>query len=172
MTSPGDTIWIESTLNPDGEPACGLTWGALQWYAPVPDVRETAIDLVTCAAYSEMMMEMVTGAGIPPHVVSGFAGILLSGRDKPFFGAATTMTLLPAGSSKRRQGFVLLKRGSLKGELFPDEAREMAMHWLAAAEATEADQLLAEALRAAAVSDSGQATVFGYLRELRKDKTG
>jgi hypothetical protein len=170
VTGRGDSIWVESTLNPDGEPACGISWGPLQCYAPVPDVRETAIDLVTCAAFSEMMMELVR-AGIPPGTVSQFATSLLSGREKRHFGATTTMTLAPAGSSARKEALVLLKRGSLKGALSPDEAREMAMHWLAVAEATESDQLLAEALRAAAVSDSGQATVFGYLRELRKDRT-
>jgi hypothetical protein len=166
-----DGIWIESTINPDGEPACGISWGPLQCYAPVPDVRETAIDLVACAAYAEMMMAMVTLLDLPGDVASRFVTDLLLTREKRFFGAMTTMTLLPAGSTKRREAVVLLKRGSLNGALSPGEAREMAMRWLAVAEATESDQLLAEALRAAAVSDSGQATVFGYMRELRKGDT-
>lgn len=162
-----DSIWIESTRGPDDEPACLITFGPLQWYAPVEDVRETAIDLVTCAAYAEMMMTLVTRAELPAGVVSAFATDLLSGRDKRFFGAKTTMTLLPAGSSKRREALVLLKRGSKDGALSPDEARAMALRWLAVAEATESDQLVSEALRATGMDDAGQEKVFGYLRVLR-----
>ena len=48
------SIWIESTRDPDGQPVCLVTFDKLQYYAPVEDVRATAIDLVTCAAYAEM----------------------------------------------------------------------------------------------------------------------
>jgi hypothetical protein len=44
----------------------------------------------------------------------------------------------------------------------------MALAWLEVAEATESDQLVAEALRAAgAVDEAAMGKVFGYLRELR-----
>jgi hypothetical protein len=163
----GGGIWITSTRGPDEQPVCEITWGPLQCYAPVQDVRETAADLMTCAAYAEMMMTLVTQAGLPAGVVSQLATSMLAGREKRFFGAKTTMTLLPAGSSKRKQALVLLKRGSLDGELFPDEARAMALYWLAVAEATESDQLVSEALRATGVPDETQERAFAYLRELR-----
>jgi hypothetical protein len=166
----GDGIWIESTRGPDDEPCCLLTWGSLQCYASVDDVRETAIDLVTCAAYAEMMMTLVLKAKVPADVVSAFATDLLSGGDKRYFGTKTTVTILPAGSSKRREAFVLLKRGSLEGHVSPAEARAMALRWLAAAEATESDQLVSEALRATGSDDGAQEKLFGYLRELRADK--
>lgn len=165
----GDGIWIVSTRGPDDEPVCEITWGPLQYYAPVDDVRETAIDLVTCAAYAEMMMTLITRVKLPADVVSKFTTELLSGRDKRYFGAKTTITLQPAGSSKRRQALVLLKRGSVDGALSPDEARVMALQWLAAAEATESDQLVSEALRATGIDAGGEEKLFGYLRELRKD---
>jgi hypothetical protein len=160
-------IWIQSTRGPDDEPVCEITWGPLQYYAPVADVRETAIDLLTCASYAEMMMTLVTRVKLSADVVSRFATELLDGRDKRFFGAKTTMTLLPAGSTKRREALVLLKRGSLDGALSPDEARAMALRWLAVAEATESDQLVSEALRAAGMEAGAQDKLFGYLRELR-----
>jgi hypothetical protein len=162
-----ESIWIVSTRGPDDEPACEITWGPLQYYAPVDDVRETAIDLVTCAAYAEMMMTLITRAELPADVVSRFATDLLSGRDKRFFGAKTTMTMLPAGSSKRREAFVLLKRGSMEGAVSSAEARAMALDWLAVAEATESDQLVSEALRATGSGDDAQEKLFGYLRKLR-----
>ena len=165
-----DSIWIESTRGPDDEPACLITWEALQYYAPVEDVRETAIDLVTCAAYAEMMMTLITRAHLPASVVSQFTTDLLDGRAKRYFGAKTTMTLIPAGSSKRREALVLLKRGSMDGALSPDEARAMALRWLAVAEATESDQLVSEALRATGSDAVSQEKLFGYLRKLRDGK--
>jgi hypothetical protein len=162
-------IWIQSTRGPDDEPVCEITWGPLQCYAPVADVRQTALDLVACAAYAEVMMTMVLRVGIPPGTVSGFMTDLLAGTGRSFFGAKTTMTMLPAGSSKRREALVILKRGSRKGELSPAEARAMALRWLAVAEATESDQLISEALRSTGVGCETQEKMFGYLRELRSE---
>lgn len=170
MASSG-SIWIQSTRDPDGDPACEITWGPLQCYAPVDDVRTTALDLVTCAAYAEMMMTLITRAGLTAHIVSRFATDLLSGSGRDMFGTAATMTLLPAGSSKRREALVLLRRGSLEGALSPAEARTMALHWLSVAEATESDQLISEALRSAGVNDETQDKMFGYLRALRAEGT-
>jgi hypothetical protein len=167
LTGGGGGIWIVSTRGPDDEPVCQITWDGLDWYAPVEDVRETAADLMTCSAYADMMMTLITRAGLPAGVVSQLATDMLSGREKRFFGAKTTMELLPAGSSKRKQALVLLKRGSLDGELTPDEARAMALRWLAVAEATESDQLVSEALRATGVPADTQDRLFAYLRELR-----
>jgi hypothetical protein len=163
------TVWIESTRGPDDEPACLITFGPLQYYAPVADVRQTAIDLVTCAAYAELMMTLIVKVNLPAGVVSELATDLLSGGDRSYFGAKTTMTLLPAGSSKQQQALVLLKRGSRDGALSPDEARAMALQWLAAAEATESDQLVSEALRATGSDNAAQEKLFAYLRELRKE---
>jgi hypothetical protein len=162
-----DRIDIVSTRDPDRDPVCELTWGPLQWYATVPDVRETALDLMTCAAYAEMMMTLITDAGLPPEVVARFTTVLLEGREKRYFGAATTLRMMPAGASKQKQPLVLLKRGSMDGMLKPDEAREMALYWLETAEATESDQLVGEALRAVGISPESVASAFGYLRQLR-----
>lgn len=167
------TIHIASTRGPDDEPVCELTWGPLQWCAPVADVRQTALDLVTCAAYAEMMREMVTGAQIPPATVEAFTSVLLqkTGRTQGY-GATTTMDLIPASGTRKPSGerlaVVLLVCSGMDGMLTADEAREMAGIWLAAAEATESDQLVAEAYRAThRNNDAGLTTLFGYLRKLR-----
>jgi hypothetical protein len=167
-----ETIWIESTSGPDHKPVCHLTWGHVACYPPVAAVRLTAIDLVTCAAYAEMMMKLVN-LGLPPAQVSAFASDLLSDSERRRFGDPSTLSLLPAGSSKRKEALVLLTRGSMKGALSPDEARAMALRWLEAAEATESDQLVSEALRATGTADAEQAgKLFGYLRELRATESG
>lgn len=165
-----DTIWVISTRDPDGEPVCEINWGPKRYYAPVVDVRQTALDLVTCAAYAEMMMKLA-GLGLPARAVSAFTTDLLSDAGRTMFGTPRTITLLPAGSTKRKQALVLLNRGSSEGALSPDEARGMALDWLQVAEATESDQLVTEALRATRIaSDAETAKLFGYLRELRERK--
>lgn len=158
-----ETLWIESTRDPGRPGVCLLTWGPLQWYAPLEDVRETALDLMTCAAYAEMMMELVA-LGLPAPQVSDFTSSILK-RDRPF-GSPETIELWPAGSSKRRQPLVMLKRGSAEGALHPDEARKMALAWFEAAEATESDQKVTQALqmiRQERIAES----LFGTLRKLR-----
>ena len=170
MTDDDESIWIESTRGPDDEPVCRVQWGPIECYASVEDVRTTAIDLVTCAAYSEMMMTLVVKVSLSADVVSRFATELLSGAGRSYFGAKTTLTMLPAGSTRRREALVLVKRGSQAGELSPDEARAMALRWLAVAEATESDQLVSEALGATGSDEAAAEKLFGYLRELRSSK--
>jgi hypothetical protein len=153
---------------------CEITHGGLQFYASVTDVRQTAVDLVTCAAYSEMMMELVK-LGLPAKQVSAFTTAILE-RDKPF-GSPTTFELWPAGlSTKRGQPVVLIGRAGVTGPgdplpqdaVYPDEAREMALAWFEAAEATESDQKVTAALRLIRQEKIAEC-LFATLRKLRAD---
>lgn len=166
-----DTIWIVSTRDPDRQPVCKLRWGPEEWYAPVADVRETALDLLECAVYAQQLILLHTRVGLPPHVISEFIGDL-AGQHRPpgkrFFGAKSTITLAPGGSTKRRESVVMLKRGSKNGAISPAEAREMAQVWLTAAEATQSDQLVTEALtNIGRVDEEWVEGFFGYLQQLR-----
>ena len=169
-TDDDGTLWAESTRGPDDEPACRLIWGPDRWYAPVGEVRKTALDLVSCAAYAEMMMLLVGKLSLPGSTASAFITDLLDSRGGRGFGSDATVDLVPAGSTKTGDAVVLIGRRGRRGHLFPAEARSMALQWLSAAEATESDQLVSEALRSARIDDGAQETVFGYLRELRKEK--
>lgn len=169
MSEAGEGIWIISTRSPDDEPVCEITWDGRRWYSSVAAVRQTALDLVTCAAYAEMMMKLA-GLGLPAQHVSAFTSDLLSGADRTMFGTPETIELLPAGSTKRKEAFVLLRRPATDGwhsSLASGTARDMALTWLSVAEATESDQLVAEALRGVRCSDEFTGRVFGYLRKLR-----
>jgi hypothetical protein len=148
-----------------------ITWDGLDWIAPAEDVRTTALDLVTCAAYAEMMMQLIIGAGIPAATVSAFTTVLLQEAGRSMFGTPRTMTLTPAGDSKRKQPLVLLHKGTRDAMLTPGEARGMALAWLQAAEASDADPLIAEALRATGSDGPAIESVFGYLRSLRERVT-
>jgi hypothetical protein len=164
-----EALWVESTRDPDGEPACLLTWGPLQWYADVADVRKTAVDMVSCAAYAEMMMLLVAKLKLPGPTASAFVTDLLDSRGGRRFGHAATVLLLPAGSTKSGDSVVVLQRGSKRGVVLAPTARTMALQWLEAAEATESDQLVSEALTGTGFAPGQQERVFGYLRELRKE---
>ncbi|GAA4082897.1 hypothetical protein [Actinomadura miaoliensis] len=120
-----ETIQIASTRDVPGiGAACHLRWGSIDTYAPVSDVRDTAEDLFTCAAYADLMGKMLR-MQIAGEVITALMTGLATGRDRPFFGHPTTVTLQPAGSSRQRTGVVLVKRGSMKGWLSPEEARGM-----------------------------------------------
>lgn len=167
---PGPLL-IESTRTHDGEPACLLTWGPLQFYSEVAAVRETALDMVVCSVYSEMMMEMNTRAKIPPEIVSAFASAMLAHRTKRYFGHKTNVMLTPAGSSERNEAMVLLRRGSHKGYVTPGEARQTALDWMEAAEASESDTLLGRALEALPDRpDDLDERLFDQLRQLRAEQ--
>lgn len=172
----GGGVWIESTRGPDDEPVCLVTVGPYQSYPSVDAVRETAMDMFTCAAYAELMLELVTGpAHIPPPAVEALMTSLLRGRQKRFFGAKDTLTMMPAvgrdrrPGGRRRRAAVLLTRGKWNGWLTADEAREQAVAFLAVAEATESDQLVTEALHTMGMPAEKVAAVFGYLHALRSD---
>ena len=168
-----DTIWIVSTRDPDGKPVCELTWGTLSWYAPVADVRQTAMDLLSCAAYSEWIHLLIAKLNLQPGMVERITLDLMriAGRTRDH-GTDATVDLIPASGTRQatgqRDAKVILKRGDQDGMVTPAEARAMALQWMTAAEATESDQLVAEAFRATQRgNEGGLDRLFGYLRKLR-----
>lgn len=169
-----DVLHITSTRGPDDAPVCELTWGGERWHAPVADVRQTALDLVSCAAYADFIHLLVTRVGLPPATVEAVTVDLMrtSGRTRDH-GMDSTVDIIPASGTRRATGErvprVILKRGDQDGMLTPAEAREMARDWMAVAEATESDQLVSEALRAVPPGNDAVAPrLFGYLRKLRE----
>ena len=166
-----EILSVISTRGPDDEPVCELQWHGESWYAPVADVRVTAQDLITCAAYADLMMHLMATLRLPGETVAALMSDLLSRQRSEEFGTASTITVMPAGSSKRKMAVVLLKRdrgGAWEGEIDTGEARKMAVRFLEVAEATESDQLVSEALGAVGMNPLAQERVFGYLRELRR----
>lgn len=166
-------LWIESARAMNGNtPSCIITWGPLQFISPVSAVRDTALDLMACAVYSEFMIELCVRAQIPPEIVSRITTSLLGGRKKRFFGDKTNITLMPAGSSERQEPMVLIRRGSRKGYLTPDQARETALDWMEAAAVTESDTLLGQALGEFPdlVDLDAADRIFERMRELRADR--
>jgi hypothetical protein len=169
-----DVITIESTRDRHklGN-ACLIRWRAQEWYAPVADVRATAEDLFTCAAYADLIGELIR-AGIPAHIITGLTTAMLKDRKPRHFGTAQTLYVLPGGSSARKAGGVGLSRrnafhkGGAEGMLDPGEARAMGRQWFTVAEASESDTLFSTVLeRAGWMQESEMDALFGLLNDIR-----
>jgi hypothetical protein len=174
-------IRIESTRGPDDAPVCRLLYNEHQSYPPVRDVRATALDLVVTAADAEACV-LLAGLGLPAEVITAFIEDLLRRRGKTFYGSRSTLLLGPAASTKTGLAWVrVIRPGNGRrrdedededdGVLSPDDAREMARDWFDVAAGTEADQMLAEALRSCTTATAEEtAAVYAYMAALRAAK--
>lgn len=173
MNAP-DVILIESTRDRHKHGnACLIQWGARQWYAPVADVRATAEDLFTCAAYADLIGELIR-ADVPPAIVSRLTTAMLADRRPRYFGTPKTIYVLPGGSSVRKVGVVALSKqnafhkGKALGALDPNEARAMGRQWFEAAEASESDTLFSSVLeRAGWMQQAEMDSLFALLNDIR-----
>lgn len=151
-------IWINSA--PRGtehrlagvSAACLISWGPLEWYADAEVVTQTAQDLMTCATYADLIGELLS-KDFEGHVITGMVESMLSSAfaARPhvmggMLGSEQTLGMMPAGSSERKAGVVMFKRGSMAGSLTPDGARQMATHWTEAALVARHDELVGMAL--------------------------
>jgi hypothetical protein len=168
---PPFSVWIESTRGPDDEPVCQLTYTAgpdrHRSHPSVADVRATAADLVITAADAEACV-LLAGLGLDAGTITAFAEDLLRRRGRKSYGARSTVLLGPAASTKTGRAWVRIRPSAGDGMLTPDEARQMARDWFEVAAGTEADQMLAEALRACtAVTPDEEETLYAYMGALR-----
>lgn len=172
-----ESIYITSAADPDAPTECLISWRGLDWRASAEDVRCTAVDLFTMAAWADMMMFLMAKIGLDPGTMTAMMSDLLSQvahRDgRKMFGTTSTFSLMPVGSSKTGRCSVLLERHGRRVAVDTEEARGMGLQWLEAVEASESDQLVAEALRAAGgMSPERIQGLFAYLRELRTTRPG
>lgn len=139
---------IRSTLDDQGKAACLVTWGSLRSIATPAAVLGTARDLTAAAAGAEADVALISGLREDFHMQDGGVGAILN--------AARVRRALPPMPSFLRvhtvagahtgQALVHIGRGSMEGELTPDEARDMALHWTEAAVAAQLDARIRYAL--------------------------
>jgi len=131
---------------PGATPQCLITWDGLEVYASVDDIRATANDLLTAAAYADMAAAFLK-IGMDKDTSAQLLSVALgAGMERSFLGSKNTFTVTPAASSKRKAGAVIIKRGSRYGELDTDHARDLAGWFHACAEGSEHDCLVRGAL--------------------------
>ncbi|MET9158257.1 hypothetical protein ABZX56_11055 [Streptomyces parvulus] len=139
---------IRSTVTDDGKAACLLEWGPVRAALTPAVTLATARDLAAAAAAAEVDVALIE-AFREVFKADDYTLALVLGEVRGRRPA-------PAGESALRIGavagahtgmpYVHIARGSMKGELIPDEAREMALHWTEVAVAAQIDVRLRYAL--------------------------
>jgi hypothetical protein len=160
-------------------PACQIVWQELEWYASVEEVRRTSLHLILCAAYGDMIGELLK-LGLDAETVTRLASGVLStspavaaSRRKHEAGMATlgskhTLLVMPTGSSARKAGGVRISRGGKVLDMGTDDATRMAKHWLEAAEASDSDTLFSQVVeRSGLLSEFDVDALFGLLHDIR-----
>lgn len=126
MTEQAD-CWIRSTLDDQGRAACLLQWGPLQALLTIDQTRATVRDLMAAATGAETDIALIDARRPTP-------------RETP------ALRIAAVAGAKTGKPFVQIGRGSMSGQLTPDEARTMALHWIEAATAAAIDVRLRYAL--------------------------
>lgn len=172
-----DAIHIHSLRARNGAPAkCSVTWDGLDRFPSVEDVRQTAEDLFTCAAYADLIGKLLR-MKLDGTVVTDLIQSMFLNRQPRYFGAPSTLFILPGGSSSRGCGVVLLAKldqfhkGEADTSLSPDEARAMGREWLTAAEASEADTLFSTVIKRSWHTPAGDVdALFDLIAEIRSGR--
>lgn len=144
-----DTIWIRSTIDPDTrKAACLLEWGTIQALLQLDVVLTTARDLMAAAAHAEADVAFLAWCRQTLKVDIRTAGHMVldirAGRPAP--AGKTALRIEALAGIRTGLPLVHVSRGSQKGELSPDEARQMAQQWTEAAVAAQIDVRLRYAL--------------------------
>lgn len=143
-----DTIWIRSTIDPDTrKAACLLEWGPIQALLQPDTVLTTARNLMAAAAAAETDIAFLAWCRQTLKVDIHTAGHML--RDiRTARPAPTDAVLRIEALAGANTGLPLIhiSRGSQKGELAPNDARQMAQHWTEAAAAAQIDVRLRHVL--------------------------
>lgn len=179
---PDDIIHIESTRDRhDMGPACLITWGQHQWYAPVDDIYRTAEDLFTAAAYGDVLGELIN-IGLPKNVIETMVSSMLSRAVGPrvkaiqkatrqhwvTLGLPSTLAVAPVASSRQKVGAVSLRKGKVTAAIGTEQAREMGRHWMQTAAGCDTDTLIDAVLhRTGLLGGDDIDAVFALVMDIR-----
>lgn len=143
-------IWIRSTLDPRTQAAaCLVTWGPAVQALITPEVAfTTGRDLMAAAAHAEADIAFLQYFRDELKADLQTVGQVM--RDirarRPTPTGQTALRIEAVAGANTGLPYVHIARGSMKGQLSPDEAREMALHWTQTAAAAQIDVRLRYAL--------------------------
>lgn len=140
-----DTVYIRSTADPeDGSAACLLNWGPITALLTPAKTLATARDLTAAAAHAEADIAFLEMCREHLRLGEQTAGqMLLELRTRrPLPPKASALRIHAVAGYNTRRPYVHISRGSMQGQLDPDEARQMAQHWTEAAVAAQIDARL------------------------------
>lgn len=139
---------IRSTLDDHGRAACLMRWGPIEALLKPDVVLATARDLMQAATAAELDVAFIATLReelrLPDHGVGAMLKAVRSRRPVPPVSAA--LRIGAVAGAMTNQPSVHIARGSMSGQLSPDEARQMAVHWIETATAARIDVRLRYAL--------------------------
>ena len=140
-----DQVNIYSGVEPKtGAAACVLEWGPIHTMLQPHVVIATARDLQTAAARAETDIALI-------RVLRGRVGMSWDAVGSMLRNVRSEGPMLPGKPALRIEAvagagtgmaYVHISRGSMKGSMGPDEAREMATNWIETAVAAHTDARL------------------------------
>lgn len=144
----GRVCHIRSTLDDAGKATCLMEWGPVQSLLEPAVVLATARDLMAAAIASETDIALIEAfrkdIGANDQVL---AAVLKTVRGRrPIPRGKVALRIEAVAGAKTGRPYVHIARGSMKGQLDPDEARGMAAQWTQTAVAAQIDVRLRYAL--------------------------
>ncbi|MFG2970875.1 hypothetical protein ACGFZS_47165 [Streptomyces sp. NPDC048288] len=151
MTDQTDTdhvVYVSSTLDDNGKAAVLMQWGTLQTVLTPEVTLTTARDLMAAAAAAESDIALIRTGREVLKLNDAMIGRLMRDvrlrRPKPQ--GKTALRIEAVAGMKTGLPYVNIGRGSMKRQMDPDTAREMASHWTQTAVAAHIDVRLRYAL--------------------------
>lgn len=148
MPESAATAYIQTSLFDDGRAACLLEWGPIQALLEPATVLVTARDLMAAATAAETDVALIEALRSDLKLDDQTLGFMLSAirRRRPTPAGKAALRIAAVAGGKTGRPSVTVARGSMSGQLSPDEARDMALTWTEAATAAQIDVRLRCAL--------------------------
>jgi len=141
-------VYVSSILDDHGKAAVLMQWGTLKTVLTPEVTLNTARDLMAAAATAEADIALIHTSREVLQLDDRMLGRLLQDvrSRRPVPQGKTALRIEAVAGFKTGQPYVNIGRGSMKRQMDPDTAREMASHWVQAAVAAQIDVRLRYAL--------------------------
>ncbi|MEV6544412.1 hypothetical protein [Streptomyces sp. NPDC051665] len=167
-----DVAWIRSTIDPETrKAACLLRWGSIEVLLTPETTLTTARDLMAAAAYAEADIALLDWCRYSLKIDATTAGHMALDirKRRPAPTGRSALRIEAVAGAKTGEPYVHMARGSMKGALTPDEAREMAGHWTEVAIAAQIDVRLRYALgEHPGITDTDIEQILGRVQALQR----
>lgn len=143
-----DICSVRSTLDEQGKAAVLLVWGPIQAVLTPDIVLTTAQDLMAAAISAETDIALIETLREDVRLEDYALGRMLTAIRvrRPVPEGKSALRIAAIAGAKTGKPYVQISRGSMSGQLDPDEARTMAVHWVETATAAHMDVRLRYAL--------------------------
>jgi hypothetical protein len=143
--SADDNVNIYSGVHPDtGAAICVLEWGPVRSALEPDVVLNTVRDLQAAASRAETDIALirVLQDRLAGNIQATAAMLRDIRAERPMLPGKTALRIEAVAGVATGLPYVHIGRGSMKGSLSPDEARDMALHWTETAVAAHNDARL------------------------------